>query len=282
MSEQTLTITKTNGEKFVISKTENMSVLMFLPSSPFFNVPYDKIPGRHGELDIEGGSFDSRDNIKSRIFFRSKNIYNFNLFRNEIFRLFASQEPFYITTNREPGKRWKVRVASKYEIEPKGNGTYGVFEIIFKSASAFVESVGTTLSPMTFKSGLWQFGQGLSTELMQYVHRTTSFRIFNAGDVMINPKDFPLLIRFRGSSENLKITNKTTGDEWSWTGTTTGDSKTGEVIQLKDVRAFKGVNSIFSRTNFKLINIAIGWNEFELTGVTGDFYISFDFRFYYL
>lgn len=281
MKRQTLTIVKENGETFVISSNAKMDVLNFLPSSPFYNTQYDDIEGRHGQIDL-GGSFEARDNIRTQIIFYSRNIYDFYLIRNKIFRLFASQEPFYIITNREPGKRWKVRVASRYEVEPSAYGTYGLLDIVFKSASAFVESVGTTLSPMNFKSGLWQFGQGLSTEKMEYIHRTTSFRIFNAGDETINPKQFPLLVRFRGSSENLKIKNKTTGDEWSWTGTTTGDSKTGEVIQLKGVQAFKGVNSIFSKTNFKLINIAVGWNEFELTGVTGDFYISFDFRFYYL
>lgn len=277
MSEQTLTIIKSNGEKFIVSSNEDMRVLTFLPSSPFFNTQYEKIPGRHGEIDV-GGSFDARDNIKSRIFFRSKGIHDFYLFRNEIFKLFASQEPFYIITNREPGKRWNVRVASKYEAEPKGNGHYGVFDIVFKSASAFVESVGTTLDTLTFDSDLWQIGQGLITEDLVYRHSTTNFQIFNAGDEEIDPRSFPLLITFTGASTNLKIQNKTTGDEWLYNGVTASN----DIIRLDGIRSTKNSLSIFRDTNRKLISIKPGWNDFEITGATSHFSISFDFRFYYL
>jgi hypothetical protein len=280
MSEQTLKITKSDGQKFIISSNKDMKVLMFLPSSPLFNAQYEKIPGRHGDLDLPGGSFGSQESIKSRIFFRSRDIYDFYLFRDEIFHLFASQEPFYITTNREPGKRWKVRVAARYEVEPKGNGSYGVFDIVFKSASPFCESIGTTLDPFTFDSEMWQIGQGLIAEDTKYIHNTTSFRIFNAGHVTIDPKFMDLKIKYRGKSNNLTIKNVTTGDLWSYTGSTT---TLRDVITLDGVKAYRNVlGSIFKNTNWGLIRLDPGWNDFILSGTTGDFKIEFDFRFYYL
>lgn len=277
MSEQTLMITKLNGKEFVISSNKDMKVLMFLPSSPLFNAQYEKILGRHGDIDLPGGSFDSQESIKSRIFFRSRDIYDFYLFRDEIFRLFASQEPFYITTNREPGKRWKVRVASRYEIEPKGNGSYGVFDITFKSASPFCESIGTTLDPITFDSNLWQIGQGLIAEDTKYRYNIPTFRIFNAGDVTIDPRNMPLKIRFIGTSKNLTIKNTTTGDVWSYTGETINAS----VIELNGVKSTRNGTSIFGATNWGLITLKEGWNDFILSGATGNFKIEFDFRFYY-
>lgn len=279
MSEQSLTITKPDGQKFIVSTNEDMKVLMFLPSSPLFNTQYEKIPGCHGELDLPGGSFEAQDNIKSRIFFRSKDIYDFYLFRDEIFQLFASQDSFYITTNREPGKRWKVKVAARYEIEPKGNASYGVFDIIFKSASPFCESIGTTLDPFTFDSGLWQIGQNIPAEDLIYKHNTNSFRIFNAGVVNIDPKSMPLKIKYTGVSNNLSIKNVTTGDLWSYTGITTS---TNDVITLDGVKSYQtGIGSIFGKTNWGLITLKPGWNDFILSGTTGSFKIEFDFRFYY-
>lgn len=277
MSEQTLTITKSNGQKFFMSSNNEIKVLMFLPSSPIFNAQYEKILGRHGDIDLPGGSFGSQESIKSRIFFRSRDIYDFYLFRDEIFRLFASQEPFYITTNREPGKRWKVRVASRYEIEPKGNGSYGVFDITFKSASPFCESIGTTLDSFTFDSELWQIGQGLIAEDTKYTHNTTSFRIYNAGDVTIDPRSMPLKIRYIGASKNLALKNVTTGDVWSYAG----ESSSGNVIELNGVKATKNGTSIFGSTNWGLLTLKPGWNDFVLTGTSGSFEIKFDFRFYY-
>jgi hypothetical protein len=279
VSEQTLTITKSDGQKNIISTNKDMRVLTFLPSSPLFNAQYDKLPGRHGELDLPGGSFGSQESIKSRIFFRSRDIYDFYLFRDEIFRLFASQEAFYITTNREPGKRWKVRVAAKYEIEPKGNGSYGVFDIVFKSASPFCESIGTTLSPFTFDSDLWQIGQGLIAEDTKYTHNTTSFRIYNGGAVDIDPRSMPLKIKYTGMSNNLSIKNVTTGDLWNYAGITTTEH---DIITLDGVKSYRNaVGSIFRNTNWGLITLKSGWNDFVLTGATGTFKIEFDFRFYY-
>lgn len=262
MSEQTLTIVKENGESFVISTNEKMRVLTFLPSSPFFNTVYEKVTGMHGLIDL-GGTFESQDSIKSRIFFRSKNIDSFCLFRDQIFSLFASQEPFYVISSRTSERRWKVKVASRYEIEPKGNGNYGVFDIVFKSASPFSESVYTTLE----------------SNSNEYMYNTNSFSVYNAGDEKVDPRSLhtPLLITFKGVSDKLKIKNKTTGDEWAYNGNTTAD----DIIRLDRVRSTKNSLSIVRDTNKKVISLNAGVNEFEITGATGAFSISFDFRFYY-
>lgn len=277
MIPQTLKIIKENGKEFVIASNNDMEVLNFLPPSPFYNVQYEKLDGRHGQIEM-GGSFDARDNIRAQILFYSRDIWDFYLFRNEIFKLFASQEPFYIITNREPGKRWKVRVSSAYEIEPKAFGQYGEFNIVFKSAASFCESIGTTMDSLDFDSNLWQLGQGLIAEDTKYIHNTTSFRIFNAGDVVIDPKQIPLKIRYIGASRNIAIKNRTTGDVWSYTG----ESASGNVIELNGVKATKNGMSIFGDTNWGLIRIEPGWNDFILSGTTGNFKIEFDFRFYYL
>ncbi|MGG5736886.1 phage tail family protein [Bacillus cereus group sp. IBL03679] len=277
MIPQTLTVITSNGEEFIIETNNAMEVLNFLPPSPLYNAQYEKIDGNHGEIDL-GGSFDARDNIRTKILFYAKDIWDFYLFRDEIFKLFASQEPFYIITNRQPGKRWKVRVANTYEIEPQAFGQYGEFNIIFKSASSFCESVGTTMDPFTFDSGLWQIGQNLPAEDLIYKHSTSSFRIYNASDIEIDPRKLPLVIRIRGATNGLTITNRTTADVFKLNIPTTA----GDTIELNRVRVFKNGNTVFTSTNRKVIRLAPGWNDFIVSGISGAFQIEFDFRFYYL
>ncbi|PEP89093.1 hypothetical protein CN585_28780 [Bacillus toyonensis] len=112
----------------------------------------------------------------------------------------------------------------------------------------------------------------------KYLHNTTSFLIYNAGDTQVDPRHMPLRITFTGASENLKIKNKTTKEEWIYTGTTTDT----DIIVIDQVRSTKNSLSIVRDTNKELITLNSGFNDFEITGATGAFSISFDFRFYYL
>lgn len=261
MTNQTLTMIQEDGSKFVIASNEKLTVLNFLPNPPFYHTGYEKLYGRHGEIDL-GGSFDARDGIKSVFLMEPNGIDDYYKIRNKMFRLFASRTPFYIVTNREPEKRWKVRVASKYEVEPQANGNYSLIEVQFKSAGAFAESLQSTLEKMQ----------------KEYTKTTATFSIDNKGDVEVDPRQMPLRITFKGASENLKITNKTTKEEWMYTGITTDT----DTIVIDQVRSTKNSLSIVRETNKKVISLQTGINEFEITGAKGTFSILFDFRFQYL
>lgn len=112
----------------------------------------------------------------------------------------------------------------------------------------------------------------------KYEFTTSTFSIYNAGDTTIDPRYYPLLITFVGSSTNLSIKNETTSETWSYTGTTIST----DTIKLDGVKSFKGSTSIFANANRKLITLKPGWNDFTITGATGSFTITFDFKFYYL
>jgi phage-related protein len=242
-------------------------------SSPSPRVVSEEIEGRDGYIEIDT-TYDGRK-IRASFFMYAFDKYDYPLLRNEVFRIFATKELFYF---HEPNqkRRWLVR-ASGFDIErfsPRG----GTFEIEFSSPSPYAESIGTTLDPFTFDAELWQIGQGLEADNLKYVHNTTSFKIFNAGDITVDPRIYPLKITYTGASTNLTITNQTTGDIWQYTGT----SQAGDMITLDGIRSIKNGLSIFRDTNRKLITIVPGWNDFTITGASGSFTISFDFRFYYL
>lgn len=251
-----------------------LRVVKFKHSSPSYETTREKIEGSNGEVNLGTRTGTGKINVEFKM--RAVDHYDYALLRNEIFNLFHSEESFYIIEKIEPGKRWLVEV-EQYALD-QINFQSANIEIPFTVSSGYAESIGTTQDPFTFDSGLWQIGQGLIAEEMIYTHSTTSFRIFNAGDVMINPRRLPLLITFIGASTNLKIRNKTTGDEWSYNGTTTSN----DIIRLDGIRSTKNSLSIFRDTNRKLITIKKGWNDFEIIGATSPFSISFDFRFYYL
>jgi hypothetical protein len=232
------------------------------------------IEGRDGVVDF-GATYDSRS-LRGSFFMFAADSTDFALLRNEIFRIFAGREQFYVIDSREPGKRWLVR-SNGYSVEQLTT-TKGRFDVDFTAAIPYAESIGTTLDPLTFDTELWQIGQGIIDEGLTYSHTTSTFRIYNLGDTTVNPRQHPLVITFTGASNTLKIQNVTTGEEWAYTGTTTASDS----VKLDGIRSTKNGLSIFRNTNRKVISIVPGWNDFVITGASGAFTVSFNFKFYYL
>jgi phage-related protein len=266
-------ITRLDGTTYSLADY-GIKTLDFAVDAPTPRTITEELDGRDGLIEL-GTTYDARK-IRASFYFRAYDSPDFPLLRNEIFRMFASRESFYVTDDRESGKRWLVK-SGGFSVEQL-MANKGRFDVEFTALMPFAESVGTTLDPFTFDSELWQIGQGLEADDLNYVHTTSSFRIFNAGDIAIDPRVLPLTITFTGASTNLTITNTTTGDMWQYTGTT----QVGDTITLDGVRSLKNGASIFVSTNRKLITIVPGWNDFTITGSSGSFTISFDFRFYYL
>lgn len=254
-----------------------LRLIEFDPDSPEYDTEYDDgVKGRDGAIDV--GTTVKVRKLNAKFNLSARDMYDIALLRNEIFQLFHSKEEFFIIDQREPGKQWRVKV-DPYTIRTLRYMKTEV-NLRFSAAFPYAESIGKTTDQMTFDSNLWQIGQGLIAEDTRYTHNTTSFRIFNAGDVTIDPRSIPLKITYKGISNNLSIKNVTTGDLWSYTGSTASEN---DVITLDGVKSSQtAVGSIFGKTNWGLITLKSGWNDFVLTGTSGIFEIKFDFKFYYL
>lgn len=242
------------------------------------------IPSPSFELvteEIEGGKEIVIDkilqprNLTAEFLAEGKDYIDSLLMRDIIYRQINESE-FFISESKLPQKRWRVHFSEEY-IPERANIRAQTFTVPLIAMSGLSESVGTTLDDLTFTAEKWQVGQGLTLEEPKYTHSTNTFSIYNAGDVTIDPRQLPLKIVYRGASTNLKIKNLTTGDEWTYDGT----SGSNDNITLDGIRSLKNGNSIFKDTNKKLLTIAPGWNEFQLTGTSDSFLISFDHRFYY-
>lgn len=251
----------------------NIFVSTFRISSPRPKYDTDTVDGRHGV--IKSGTILEGRKVKTLLVIEGKDYMDFDMFRDELFKIFNPLEDFYIIRDVQPKKRMKVSIANEYDLEYVWL-ELGEMELEFEIESVFLESIGTTLNPLAFEVEKWQTGQGLTTENPSYTHDSITFKIYNAGDVMVDPRQMPLKIEFKKASDNLNITNLTTGDVWQYNGS----SVANDTITLDGIRSLKNGISIFGDTNKKLITIAPGWNDFEITG-SSDFLITFDFRFYY-
>lgn len=264
-----ITIERLNGTVFKLSE-HNISIVDFKIDSPSPRFQWEESEGQDGLIDV-GTSFAERI-LRGSFEFVAEDFLEFPVLRNEIFRMFLSKESFYLIDSREPDRRWLVKASGFSPDQLIANR--GAFNIDFIAPSTFAESIMTTLDPNMVSAQI----TGSGSRVIAYRHNTTTFEILNDGDVMINPRKHPLEITFKGASTNLRIKNLTTGDEWSYTGATAA----GDTIKLQGIRSIKNGLSIFRNTNYKLITLQEGWNDFELVGTSGTFEITFDFRFYTL
>jgi hypothetical protein len=246
-------------------------VLDFYPDSPYSSTEVVTIEGRAGALDL--GTTHGYRTLRGSFYIRSYDALDFPRLRNELFRVFNSQEEFFLIDSREPQKRWKVKCDGSFTIDQLVFNK-GKFDADFISYYPYAESVGTSLYP-DYRDGV---PQARTDQPISYVHSDQQFSIWNDGDIAIDPRENELKIIFTGASENLTIRNLTTGDEWVYNGISTAD----DIIELYNIRSLKNGSSIFGQTNHQLLTLAPGMNEFQVTGVSDPFEISFDLRFYYI
>ena len=270
----TIAIEKLDGSRYDL-KSFGLIPLVFTVESPAPRHSNEVVEGRDGHLDL-GTTFEGRT-MRCTFLMRATDHHDYLLLRDEVFRLFDARTFFYIIDKYEPRKRWLVKTAAMFTPE-RVNLRDGSIEIPFQSPSPYAESYGTTLDPFTFTAEKWQVGQGVIAEDLVYAHNITEFQIYNGSDIPINPREIPLKIKYQGASQNLMITNKTTGDEWKFNGNTGAN----DTLLLDGVRSLKNGLTVFGQTNRKLLSLAPGYNSFKVTGTVGSFLLSFDFRFYTL
>lgn len=175
--------------------------------------------------------------------------------RNTMYRLLGDEKYFFISESEMPDRRWKV-YADEWTPERRSIKVH-TFQIPLVCEGGFSESI----RPI-----------GRS-------YATSSFRFNNEGDLTIDPRvHSEMKIEFSGASSDLRIRNNTTGEEWSWTGTTIST----DTISLTGIKSLKNGASIFGQTNKKLLTIVPGWNDIQLFGTSGSITVSVNTRFYYL
>lgn len=232
--------------------------------------------------DIPIGKATNSRLINARLMYEAADYLDYKLLRNELYSLLNPLKSMWAVDENVPGIKWLVDVDS---FNPERiNGRIAEVSIVFYSAKTYARSIGTSLDPYTFTSDLWSYGMGLLADAsaQDYIfNNERSFQVYNPSNVAIDPREHELEIRLIHAGTNspgVTITNNTTGDVWSYTGSITS----GTTLVVDGVVSKKNTVNVVGDTNFGLITLAEGMNNFTITRLSGDFEIRFKFPFLYV
>lgn len=235
------------------------------------------IEGVDGYIDF-GSEYDTRQ-MSISLKLDAKDTQDYRLLRDEVFSFFNAHDYFYISETYQKGKRYKVKVSESF-IPQRLNRRVASIDIPLELVELpFAESIGRTSdidqNGISYDDEIWGYGMGLlyDDESQKYTHNTRTFRIYNAGNVPIDPFQQELKITIQGASSGYELRNKTTGDVFRLT-----ENPNSKVILDGPNVTDNGLQAL-RKTNRKFITLKTGWNEFEQNQ---NAIVSFDFPFYYL
>lgn len=240
------------GQKIDMSALGLTGLKLHIPS-PSYRTVTEEVDGKSGMVVLER-VLNSR-NLIGEFITKARDYTDSLIIRDKLYALLGNGQYFYVAENKNPLKRWKVYLE---EWTPERlDVKHHRFQIPLFAEDGHSESIRTVTQAYT----------------------TNTFKFKNLGDLPIDPRvHMDTEISFKGVSSNLRIRNKTTNEEWSWTGTTIAS----DTLLLRGVRATKNEVSIFGISNRKIITFSTGWNEMEIIGASGDFELTIRSRFYFL
>lgn len=249
--------------------------LSFRPSSLSPEHTTDKVPGRPGV--VRNGVDLGARKCEVDFLLEGRNFNLHSLYRSKLFDLFDPTRPVYVVQEEQLGKRWLVVVSSEWTPE-RINPSVSKFTVPFETYDLpYAESLNNSTIPQRFDRPWWQAGMGLLAENTPYIFNTSSFRVHNPGNVVVNPFYCEMEIIIQASCDSyIELINETTGDKWRYDGALT----TNDTVRL-GFKAKKNNLSIYRSTNREVITLNPGWNNFKVNGTSSIQNIEFAFRFYY-
>ena len=239
-----------------------------------------RVEGSHLKRD-NGFIYGERD-IELDLWMKAHDTEDYRLLRDKVYALF--DRVGYISEEYQKGKRYKVNVDDQYIPERiEGTRLFAEAKIVCTTDGLpFAESIGTTSlidkNGVSTNDALWGYGMGIisNDESKQYTHTSSTFRIYNAGNMLVHPFDQDLRIEISGvTGKNFEMRNVTTGDVFKVTDTL----KSSDVVTLDGPEIKINGLQALRKTNRKFISLTSGWNEFRLNRTAKT---MFDFRYYYV
>ena len=240
----------------------------------------EEFEGRSGTLNY-GYDYGERS-VDLSLWLEAHDTTDYRLIRNELYAFFDTHDVFYIEETRVPSRVLKVTIDESY-IPERINQTHSSVEISCRTLdSVFWESKYTTLElhDSGYSATVEKYGlvDNIDDEKVKYRFTENNFTVYNAGNVAIEPENMYISILFYYCSipdGKMTVKNMTTGDVLEVNRTT----NRSHIRQDGLVVTVAGVNS-FRDTNKRLISLAPGDNEFEITGATYD-EARFNFKYLY-
>lgn len=248
----------------------------------FHRIPSPTID--HNFVSVDGSSdIITNSKMNSRVIsveflYSPSDIYDFYYLRDMMNELFFRTEEFYIIFKREPYKRYKVKLNQQFQLEPTPN--MGTFTVDFINTSGYSESTYKSIDLVKeWDADVLHWGGNFDwdAELPKYQFNTTSFSVYNLGNIKVDPRQHDLEIEVAGSFGSfMTIQNNTTNEVYVYNR----PIPTGTEFKISNIRTLRNGTSDFANTNKKLITLAPGKNDIVITGGIVNSVI-FDFRFLY-
>ena len=245
-------------------------------SSPQFTNQYQDTTGTDGSPFV-GQTFAKRT-FSEKFWLSFGGYEDLVLAKHELYRLFGSRKLVRVRTDTSPGKVY-FGIPTPFDIAPISAGSNNAnFSIPFDVPNGYRYSLYRS-DALPITTGGWQFGMNLPDQLPSYHFTSTSFEVYNASDIAIDPyyqrHDLRVTCKFNGNS--LKLTNTTNGSVWTYSKSSDGS----HTITLDGVDTYLDGNLANVNTDYGTISLDPGWNSFTATGASS-VDVTFSFPFVYL
>lgn len=178
------------------------------------------------------------------------------------------------------GKQIKVAMVNSPEIDD--TTLVSTFTVEFETIELpYFETIYSTLElhDTGFDATAEKYGlvDNIDDEKVKYRFTESNFTVYNAGNVTVEPESMALVIQISNASipGTLSLRNLTTGEEFRLT-----KSLSDRHISLRGMNVLDGTVNAFRDSNRRLISLAPGENQFEITGATFS-EVWFSFKYYY-
>lgn len=254
----------------------DIRVISFDPPSPAYQHTFTQI---HRLKATRTGTQIQQTTIPLVVQVRAHDIYDYELMRQRVLRIFAGYEEFYVINMRMPMIRWKV-VADTFSY-PRLNNFWFTQPITINliSEDGLAESVSMTSEDNFTKfDNKWGLGMNLPKDVdYAYKFSTNNFDIYNLGNIPLMADERPVLFEFQGTvANNLTITNTTTGQTFVYNK----GLKKSDKLQIYGMKPVLNNQLVFQNCNHEFLDLNVGKNSFTISGAT-DFSFSVSTHFYY-
>lgn len=207
-------------------------------------------------------------------------VLDYELQRLKVYKIFDSQEPFYIINSRIPYLRYKV-VADGFAY-PRLNNHWKAknVSVNLTAYEGFAETTATTQTPFSLNSEKFGFGIGLNNANFKYTFVNENKFVFNnMGNIPLLADSKPVEIIFQGIvGKELTIRNKTTKQTFTYKRPLLKTDTFRLIGIVPTVNNSQRLGSSYSSRSY--LDFAVGLNEIEVVGAR-EFTIKFNTRFYY-
>lgn len=217
---------------------------------------------------LNSTSYSTRD-LTMMIYFNGLNEPDMYMAFDSLQKFLDSRDALWICWSDYPQRMYKVR--AKVATPTYLNDVGWTSQVTLTDLNGLSRSVGTT-ADFDSQNMVEGFNNNQPVDRPKYTFTTNKFTIVNTSEVMIDPerRGKPLTIILDGKADgDMTITNKTTGDSVTRKGAWSG------VWKMVDVNPFLNDNHDGINTNHKIITLAKGKNDFEISGFQGK--VTFDF-----